>query len=76
MILVRLKQTLDLKLTEMLWHDFKQAFQALKHSSVAEIKPLCKEWTITPPQRCESLIISYHKHSIAVLVPEIGITSY
>lgn len=43
---------------EILWHDIKQAFDAWKPSSLAEVKQFSKEWAQIPPQRCEGLIAS------------------
>ncbi len=70
-------QSPDLNLIEMLWHDLKQSIHAQKPSNVAELKQFCKEeWAKIPPQRCERLIVSYHKRLIAVVAAKGGTTSY
>ena len=70
-------QSPDLNRIEMLWHELKQAIYARKPSNVAELKEFCKEeWSKIPPQRCERLIGSYHKHLIAVEAAKGGTTSY
>ncbi len=70
-------QSLGLNLIEMLWHDLKQFFHALKPSNVAELKQFCKEeGAKIHPQRCERLIASYHKRLIAVVAAKSGTTFY
>ncbi len=70
-------QSPDLNLIEMLWHDLKQSFHALKPSNVAELEQFCKEeWAKIPPQRCERLIASFRKRLIAVVAAKGGTTNY
>lgn len=43
------RQSLDLNVTEMLWHKFKKAVPAQKPSSVVELQQFCKdEWPKFP----------------------------
>ena len=71
------RQSSDLNLIEMLWHDLEQAVHAWKHSNVAELKQSCKEERAqVPPQQCKRLIASYHKRLIAVVAAQGGTTSY
>ncbi len=70
-------QSPDLNPIEMLWHNLKQSFHAWKPSNVAKLKQFCKEeWAKIPPQRCESLTVSYRKRLIAVVAAKCGTTCY
>ncbi|KAK3533287.1 hypothetical protein QTP70_014310 [Hemibagrus guttatus] len=70
-------QSPDLNPIEMLWHDLKKVVRARKPSNVAELQQFCKdECAKIPPQRCNRLIASYGKRSIAVVAAKGGPTSY
>lgn len=63
-------QSSDLKLTEMLWHDRKKAFWS-RHPEIfmSTAEQFCSEkWLKIPPCHCLTLIISYKKQMMAILL--------
>lgn len=63
-------QSSDLNLTEMLWHDRKKAFWS-RHTEIfmSTAEQFCSEkWLKIPPYHCLTLIISYKKQMMAILL--------
>lgn len=63
-------QSSDLKLTEMLWHDQKKVFWS-RHPEIfmSTAEQFCTEkWLKIPPYHCLTLIISYKKQMMAILL--------